>query len=201
MFRSGLNARKIAGRRGSSSPSASRSSPRHGLKRQKLGHLELEERMGSKCFPPKESYTTPTCPNQGPNRPVYIYNFSSQPRHRRPYGIVIEDDTPTTEDDDPHEPIGLTDAFDRNRPSSILSLRSFLEKRQKLPQGGDSASARRVPKTILGDGRMSTSCTDGDGDDVQPGRPPSTSRLTARAGMSSRGNNVKSGFLWIGKAS
>ena len=83
-------------------------------------------------------------------------------------------------------------AFEYDKPSPFNTLSSFLEERQKLPQGGDGASTRRVRKAMQGDGRMeSASCTDGDGDDVQPERPlPSTSGLTTRARMSLGGSKV-----------
>ena len=85
-------------------------------------------------------------------------------------------------------------AFEYDKPSPFNTLSSFLEERQKLPQGGDGASTLRVRKAMQGKGRIleSASCTDGDGDDVQPGGPlPSTSGLAARAGMSFGGSSVR----------
>jgi hypothetical protein len=201
------DAPKVAGRGrrvGSSSVGALRSSPRHGPKRQKLDNLELEPRTRSKFFGPKDATR---------HRPAQIAPSTSTSSHHSlatvEAAIIVEDDAPASKEDDPEDELivlapsspdpmdiitsEVSYAFDANRPSPINLLSSTLKEREKLPQGGDGASTRRVRKAMQDDGRVleSASCTDGDGDDVQPGAIPSTSRLTARAGMSSLGSNVK----------
>jgi hypothetical protein len=173
------------------------------LKRQKLDHLDFDEGKESKYFFSKEATR---------HRPAQIVPSTSTSSHHSlatAETIVIEDDAPAPKDDDPHEPVVLATsspdpmdiitpgvssyAFDQSRPSPLNKFSSFLGERQKLPQGGDGASTSRVRKAMQGKGRIveSASCTDGDGDDVQPGGPlPSTSGLTARAGMSSGGSIV-----------
>ena len=187
-----------------SSASATRSSPRHGSKRQKLDHLDYDEGKGSKYFPLKQATR---------HRPAQIVPSTSTSSHHSlatAETIVIEDDAPASKNDDPHEHVVLATsspdpmdiitpeapsyAFEYDKPSPFNTLSSFLEERQKLPQGGDGASTLRVRKAMQGKGRIleSASCTDGDGDDVQPGGPlPSTSGSAARAGMSFGGSSVR----------
>jgi hypothetical protein len=198
------NARQVEGRNDRAGLSALRSSSRHTPKRQKLGHRE--QNTLSKYFRGDGS----------PHKRAPAIPSTSKSMHPNPAtadsdAIIIdeEDDTSAT-NDDPHDPIVVGNsspdpvdflnpkpsyAFDQKKPTPMDQFSASWEEERKSPQ--DGASTQRVRKIIMKQDvsrRLeSASRLDGDGDDVQPGRPflSGRSQSTARAEVSSGKGNVK----------
>lgn len=199
------NARQVEGRNDRGGMSALRSSSRHTPKRQKLGHPE--QKTLSKYFrgdgsPHKRAPAIPST------------SKSMHPNLATADAIIVdeEDDTSAMNDDphdDPHDPIVVGNsspdpvdflnqkpsyAFDQKKPTPMDQFSASWEEERKSPQ--DGASTQRVRKIMMKQDvsrRLeSASRLDGDGDDVQLGRPflSGRSQSTARAEVSSGKGSV-----------
>ena len=206
------NTRHSEGRNDRAGPSSVlRSSSRHTPKRQKLG--DPEQHKLSKYFPGDVSprKRAPAVPST---------SKSIHPNLATADAIIVdeEDDTPATNDDDPHDPIVVgtsspdpmdflnekpSYAFDQKQPTPINQFSASWEEERKFPQ--DGTSTQRVRKTIMKQDvsrRLeSASRLDSDGDDVLLVRPRlyGSSQSTARAGVSSGQGNVKSKVAFFEK--
>jgi hypothetical protein len=197
------NARQVEGRNDRAGPSGPlRTSSRHTPKRPKLGHPEPKiSRFFRKDVSPYKR--APAVPST---------SKSVHPNLATADAIIIdeEDDTPATNDDDPHDPIVVETsspdpmdlltqkpsyAFDQKKPTPINQFSASWEEGHKSPQ--DGISTQRVRKVVMKQDvsrRLElTSRPDSDSDDVQLGRPllSGRSQSTARAEVSSGQGNVK----------